>query len=147
MSHYLVRLASECNSAAADIDFYLNSPPSIKSKIILVRYEDLALNFAHFAKSIYGFTNLKHNDKMVNDLEEKLFQDAPKLKSNYKTERKLERDEILKPWVLDDIILQDELMFIQEVCRESMQKWNYTAVSDVQHGKIFKTVDKIFNNM
>ena len=147
MSHYLIRLASECNYAAANLDFYANCPPSIKSKIFMVRYEDLALNFGHFAKAIYTFTGLSYTDQAVHDLEEKLFQDAPKYKSNYKTVRKLERDEVLKPWVQDDILQENELSFIQDVCRNSMAKWNYTAVDDIKHGKIYKTVSNIFNNM
>ena len=147
MSHYLVRLASECNAAAADLDFYMNSPPSIKSRIFLVRYEDLALNFVHFAKEIYKFTGLNFTDQTVHDLETQLFQDKPKYVSNYKTERKLGREEVLKPWVQDNILLEDELKFIQDVCKNSMQKWNYTAVDDIQHGKIYKTVSNIFNSM
>ena len=143
MSHYLVRLASECNSAAADLDFYLQAPSSIKSKIFLVRYEDLALNFVHFAKEIYSFTGLSYTDQSVHDLEAKLFKDAPKYKSSYKTERKLEREEVLKPWVQDDIFQEDELKFIQDVCKSSMKKWNYIAVDDINHGKIYKTVSNL----
>ena len=142
MSHYLVRLTSECNAAAADLDFYLKASSSIKSKIFLVRYEDLALNFLHFAKEIYSFTGLSYTDQSVLDLEAKLFKEA-KYKSSYKTERKLERDEILKPWVQDDILQEDELKFIQDVCKISMQKWNYTAVDDIKHGKIYKTVSNL----
>ena len=142
MSHYLVRLTSECNAAAADLDFYLKASSSIKSKIFLVRYEDLALNFLHFAKKIYSFTGLSFTDQSVLDLEAKLFKEA-KYKSSYKTERKLERDEILKPWVQDDILQEDELKFIQDVCKSSMQKWNYTAVDDIKHGKIYKTVSNL----
>ena len=142
MSHYLVRLTSECNAAAADLDFYLKAPSSIKSKIFLVRYEDLALNFGHFAKEIYSFTGLSYTDQLVLDLEAKLFKEA-KYKSSYKTERKLERDEVLKPWVQDDILQEDELKFIQDVCKNSMQKWNYTAVDDIKHGKIYKTVSNL----
>ena len=143
MSHYLVRLASECNSAAADLDFYLQAPTSIKSKIFLVRYEDLALNFFHLAKEIYSFTDLSYTDQAIHDMEAKLFNDAPKYKSNYKTERKLEREEVLKPWVEDDILQEDELKFIQDVCANSMKKWNYTAVDDIKHGKIYKTVSNL----
>lgn len=109
----------------------------------MVRYEDLALNFVHFAKEIYSFTGLSYTDQSVHDLEAKLFKDAPKYKSSYKTERKLEREEVLKPWVQDDILQEDELKFIQDVCKNSMKKWNYTAVDDINHGKIYKTVSNL----
>ena len=109
----------------------------------MVRYEDLALNFVRFAKEIYSFTGLSYTDQSVHDLEAKLFKDAPKYKSSYKTERKLEREEVLKPWVQDDILQEDELKFIQDVCENSMKKWNYTAVDDINHGKIYKTVSNL----
>ena len=53
MSHFKDRLAAECNKNAANYDFYLESIDGIRSKIKLIRYEDLALDFSSNAKESF----------------------------------------------------------------------------------------------
>ena len=140
MSHYQDRLAAECSKTAANYDFYFNSIEGIKSKIKLIRYEDLALDFASHAREIYNFADMNYNDLDIEKLEKKLFKASPDNDSRYKTQRKLGRERILRPWIQDKILLTDELDFIQEVCKDSMSKWNYQHVINLEHAQHTETV-------
>ena len=50
MSHFFDRLKAECNSSALNYDFYFNAIGTVRSSIMMIRYEDVALRYKYYAK-------------------------------------------------------------------------------------------------
>ena len=86
---------------------------------------------------------MNYSDLVIAKLEEKLFKSSPDDSSSYKTQRKLGRERILKPWIQDKILLSNELEFIQKVCNDSMEKWNYEHVVSLEHAHNADTVSNL----
>ena len=95
------------------------------------------------SQNIYDFANLNHSDLDIEKLEHKLFKSSPDDSSSYKTQRKLGRERILKPWIQDKILLPNELEFIQTACKDSMVKWNYEQVLSLEHAHNAETVSNL----
>ena len=83
---------------------------------------------------------MNYTDLGIEELQQKLFKASPDDNSKYKTQRKLGRERILKPWIQDCILLPNELEFIQEACNSSMMKWNYQHVKSLEHAHNAETV-------
>ena len=83
---------------------------------------------------------MNYSDLDVEKLQRKLFKASPDDTSRYKTQRKLGRERILKPWIQDSILLPNELEFIQEACNSSMIKWNYQHIKSLEHAHDADTV-------
>lgn len=79
----------------------------------------------------------------IEKLEHKLFKSSPDDSSSYKTQRKLGRERILKPWIQDKILLPNELEFIQTSCKDSMVKWKYEQVLSLEHAHNAETVSNL----
>ena len=92
---------------------------------------------------IYDFANLNYTDLDIEKLEKKLFKSSPDDSSSYKTQRKLGRERILKPWIQDKILLPNELKFIQAACKDSMVKWNYEQVISLEDAHNTDTVSNL----
>ena len=86
---------------------------------------------------------MNYNDLVIQKLQQKLFKASPNDTSRYKTQRKLGRERILKPWIQDKILLPNELKFIQDVCNNSMVKWNYNHVTSLDHAQNADTVSNL----
>ena len=86
---------------------------------------------------------MNYSDLDIEKLEQKLFKSSPDDSSSYKTQRKLGRERILKPWIQDKILLPNELEFIQTACKDSMVKWNYEQVLSLEHTHNADTVSNL----
>ena len=101
------------------------------------------MTFKKKSQDIYDFAKMNYNDLIIQKLQQRLFKASPNDTSRYKTQRKLGRERILKPWIQDKILLPNELKFIQDVCNNSMVKWNYKHVTSLDQAQNADTVSNL----
>ena len=110
---------------------------------LFIRKSKRRLTFKKKSQDIYDFAKMNYNDLVIQKLQQKLFKASPNDTSRYKTQRKLGRERILKPWIQDKILLPNELKFIQDVCNNSMVKWNYNHVTSLDQAQNADTVSNL----